>query len=77
VPQAPSADVIKNLAEGGSRRYADLDEPILRRGGCMIRADEAGVTLFDLRLARDGETYAYSVNRTVSDLFLLEGYVAP
>ena len=40
-------------------------------------ADEAGITLFDLKLARDGETYAYSANRFLTDLFLLEGYVEP
>jgi hypothetical protein len=33
--------------------------------------DPAGVTRFDLWLARDGEAYVYTLDRTLSNLFVL------
>ena len=34
--------------------------------------DPAGVTRFDLWLSRDGESYAYTLDRWLTDLFVIE-----
>ena len=56
-------------------RDLDTGQRLVRRE--IRAADEAGITLLDLYLARDGETYAYSAYRSLTDLYLLEGYVEP
>ena len=66
-PRGAGATVVERHLDTGERR--------VRRE--VRAADEAGITLFGLKLARDGETYAYSANRFLTDLFLLEGYVEP
>jgi hypothetical protein len=35
--------------------------------------DPAGVTRFDLWIARDGQGYAYTLDRILSNLFLVRG----
>jgi len=40
----------------------------------LFPGDSAGVTsLYNVRMTADGKSYAYSVARELSDLYLLEG----
>ena len=61
-PEAASTRLYRRDLATGERRF-------LRE----VRApDPAGVTRFDLHVARDGEAYAYTLDRWLTNLFLLE-----
>jgi hypothetical protein len=61
-PQGAVATIVRRSLQSGERE-------IVRE----VRArDPAGVTRFDLWIARDGEAYAYTLDRLLTNLFLLD-----
>ena len=59
--------------DGTSARVFQRDIVTGEREFREVRApDPAGVTRFDLRISRDGEAYAYSLDRWLTNLFLIE-----
>jgi serine/threonine protein kinase len=62
-PRATGAGVYRRSLVTGLREHLhDVDVP-----------DPAGVTRFDLWIARDGQGYAYTLDRILSNLFLVRG----